>query len=500
MKHKILFWLGSDLTHFCLAYFLQKKLDSDFYAIYDITNRPKKFFGNQQIVDFKKTWFFHDHIDSKKTNHDFKFLEYIEQKYGLNLWKYLINERIFYRFYDFHIFSDDEMLSILEHECRLFENILSDIKPDFFITKEPAFHHLEIFYQMCKASGVKVLMLTQPNIGYKCLVSENATKLDSLHSLKNLPHLGRNFEELQSYLKDNNLSTQIRTYDKHHGNSFTISIKAVIDYLLSSNDNIKTHYNYFGRTKSKVIFYSLNEMFKTKIRQSFIDNNLVKSPNLSKPFVYFPLSVDLERNLLINSPYNTNQIEIIRHVVKSLPVGYSLYVKENPSQSTRSWRSKNEYNEIMNIPNVLLIHPSVPSELLIKNSSLVITIGGTSAFEAAFYEKPSIIFSDVGYSILPSVFKIENYLDLPCAIKDALSSKVDVNDVDKYLLVLEKNWFDFDWFGFGMLVKDFFYYNGTLVDVEISESKMNDFLEKHQDKLKNLVLSHIEKIHDSKKF
>jgi hypothetical protein len=494
MSNKILFWMGSDLTHFCLASLMQKKLDSDFYAVYDLPNKPKKFFKNQQIVDFKKTWFFHDHIDSKKTTHDLKFLEHIEEKYGINLWRHLINERIFYRFYNFHNFSDDEMLSILEHECKLFENILSEIKPDFFITKEPAFHHLEIFYQMCKASGVKILMLTQPNIGYKCLISENANKLDSLHSIENSISSRQNFKELEFFLKENNLSAQLRNYDQNHGDSFLITLKAIFSYLVSPNLNIKTHYNYYGRTKFKVIFYMLIKLFQKKIRQTFLNNNLEKNPNLTKSYIYFPLAVDLERNLLIKSPYHTNQIEIIRHIAKSLPVSYSLYVKENPSQSTREWRSKTEYTEIMKIPNVLLIHPSFSSESLIKNSSLVINISGTSAFEAAFYNKPSIVFSDVGYSVLPSVFKVQNYLDLPSTIKTALHSKVNFEDVDKYICELEKNWFDFDWFGFGILVKDYFYYNGSLVDVDISNSKMKIFLQKYEGKLENLVKSHVEKI------
>ncbi len=500
MKNKVLFWLGADLTHFCLASLMQKKLNSDFYAICDITNKPKSFFKNQKVVDFKKTWFFHDHINSKKIVHDHTFLRHIEEKYNLNLWKYAINERIFYRFYDFYNFTTDEILSILESECRLFENILLEVKPDYLITKEPAFHHLEIFYQMCKSSGVKILMLTQPNIGYKCLVSENATKLDSLNSLDDSILSGRNFEQLQIFLKENNISIQIQNYDKHHGNSFMISLKAVKNYLFSPNTNINTHYNYYGRTKFKVIFYMLNILFQKRIRQNFLNKNLEKAPDLSKLYVYFPLAVDLERNLLINSPYNTNQIEIVRHIAKSLPIGYSLYVKENPSQSTREWRSKTEYNELMKIPNVLLLHPSVSAESLIKNSSLVITIGGTSAFEAAFYNKPSIVFSDVGYAILPSVFKVENFLELSSTIKTALSCKVNPEDVDKYVSELEKNCFDFDWFGFGMLFKEFFYYNGTLVDVDISDSKMNDFLQKHGQKLENLVESHIKKISEFNKF
>ena len=94
--------------------------------------------------------------------------------------------------------------------------------------------------------------------------------------------------------------------------------------------------------------------------------NLITQINDQSPFVYFPLHIEQEQVLLISAPFYTNQIEIIRHVTKSLPVGYKLFVKEHPVMSTRGWRSISEYKEIMQIPNVVLIHPSLKSENLIK--------------------------------------------------------------------------------------------------------------------------------------
>ena len=47
MVRKVLFWLGSEFTHFCLSHYLQKIIDDEFYAIIDITNKPKSFFQSQ---------------------------------------------------------------------------------------------------------------------------------------------------------------------------------------------------------------------------------------------------------------------------------------------------------------------------------------------------------------------------------------------------------------------------------------------------------------------
>lgn len=498
MKDKIVFWLGSDFTHFCMAFYLQQMHECFLYAIIDITDKPKKFFLEQNLVKFEKKWFFHDHIKSNKKP-DLSYLTNFEKKYKINLWKLAINERIFYKFYNFHKFSTNEILSILESECRLFENILDEIKPDFFVTKEPAFHHLELFYELCRAQGIRVLMLNQPNIGYRCIISQESTKLDSYEQINQIKITNQNFEELQNRLRALDISKQIRTYDKKHGNSKIDWLKASTEFLFSSrNSNTKTHYNYFGRSKTKVILYMLSSILKKKYRQSFLNRKLKHDVDLNRPFIYLPLAVDLERNLLINAPFFTNQTEIIRHIVKSLPSNYVLYVKENPSQITREWRSISEYKEIMDIPNVTLLHPSFPTEKLFKNCQLVITIGGTSGFEAAFYGKSSIIFADVGYQILPSVKRIKEIESLPDAIRSALEQKVNPAELERYFNLLENNSFNFDVFGFSSQFKDKFYYGGTLVDVEIPEPKIKEFLDEHKDELTLLASEHIKKIKQHK--
>ena len=472
--------------------------DCDLYGIIDVTNKPKIFFQKQNLVDFKKTWFFHDHISIDKKP-DLEYLKYIEKKYDINLWKLAINERIFYRFYNFHKFTTNEILCILESECRLFEKILDEVKPDFFITKEPTFHHLELFYQMCKKRGVKNLVLGLANIGNGCIISEVPTKLDSFNFTNDIVPQNRTFEELQKYLKTFDLSKQIRTYDKQHGNSKTDWIKSSISYLLSENNNIKTNYNYFGRNKFKVIGNMLSSILKKNYRQSFINKNLVMNVDLNSSFAYYPLGVDLERNLLINAPFQTNQIEIIRHIAKSLPADLKLYVKENPSQITREWRSISEYSEIIKIPNVTLIHPSYNSQDLIEKCKLVLTITGTSGFEAAFYGKPSITFTDVGYQMLPSVTRIKEIETLNNAIIESLNKNITPIDLEKYLLNLEKNSFEFDWLGFGSKFKNKFYYGGTLVDVNISSDEIKNFLNDYSDELTILASEHIKKIEQHKK-
>ena len=60
MSNRVLFWLDAEPTAFCIAYYLKKIHDADFFTLVDVTNRQKSFFQSQKLVEFKKTWFYHD--------------------------------------------------------------------------------------------------------------------------------------------------------------------------------------------------------------------------------------------------------------------------------------------------------------------------------------------------------------------------------------------------------------------------------------------------------
>ena len=82
MKQKIFFWLDADITNFSIPYYLQKISDAEFYAIIDITNKPKKFFKEQNLVQFKKIWFYHDHVKTDKPL-DLDHLADIEKRFNV---------------------------------------------------------------------------------------------------------------------------------------------------------------------------------------------------------------------------------------------------------------------------------------------------------------------------------------------------------------------------------------------------------------------------------
>ena len=500
-KDKILVWIGAELLHYFLINGLQKKYDADYYAIIDITNNPKEFFQNQNFTEFKKIWFYHDEIKSSEKSPDLHYLKKFEEENKIDLWKIALNERIFYRFNNFHKFSSDEILKIDEMSIRFFQRVLDEINPDYFLTKQPSFHHLELFKEMCKKTKCKILMLSPPKLGFKAMLSQDVTTIDYFPELESVSFKERSFSELRDYLDSYSGHSQLKQfYKKIEKRNSKDDLNVVMEYLMSTNKNIETNYNYYGRTKFKVLSDIFFSKIRKKSRENFLEKNLMKNVDLKKSFIYFPMSTDLERYLLIDSPFYTNQIEVIRHVAKSVPSNYQLYVKENPSNVTRDWREISQYKEIIDIPNVKLIHPSFSNKELLANCSLVISIAGSSSFEAAFYEKPSIVFGNVLYKELPSVYKIKEIEKLPMTIKEALNDKVDVNDLNRFLAILEKNTFDFDMVEFVRLISEKFYSNDASVDVKINDSDVSDFINKNDVILQLLVEEHLKKINQHKKF
>ena len=84
MKKNILLWsYGIDLP-LCVSYYIQKKIDANIFIILDVTNKPKKFFKEQEIIKFTKMWFYHENI-----KHDYK-----------------INDRNFLEEFDFNILNN----------------------------------------------------------------------------------------------------------------------------------------------------------------------------------------------------------------------------------------------------------------------------------------------------------------------------------------------------------------------------------------------------------
>lgn len=499
VKDRILFWLSEELIYYFIAKSLQDKHACDFFAIIDATHEgAKKFFQKQQLVQFVQTWYYQDSVSISQNKPDISYLKSFEDKYKINIWEIAYSERFFYRDYNpYHKFTRDEILSIIEQECRFFESIIDKVKPSFLFTNIITRHHIYLLYKICQARNIKILSMENVNFGNKRIIAKTIGKIDDAKNYsQNNYESDRDFSGLQDYLN---------SFKPDKGSEYrpTLKIsklekgKAMLHFFLSKrNEYDKNLYINYGKTKLKTIIYGSTKILslKRRRRESFMNKKFKRDMDDKTPFIYFPLHAEPERDLLVSSPFYTSQIAVITNIAKSLPVEYKVYVKDHPSMVLIGWRSINYYKQIMNLPNVEIIHPSIGSEEIIKKCSMVITIAGTAGIEAAFYNKPSIVFSDMDYSALPSVYKLKKIEELPQAIRRCLQKEVQASELDKYVTFVDKNSFKFDLPRYISEFSNHFYYAGFSKEVDISTQKVQSFFDDHRLLFDELAVEHLKKI------
>jgi hypothetical protein len=138
-----------------------------------------------------------------------------------------------------------------------------------------------------------------------------------------------------------------------------------------------------------------NKMTRFFLRNRYSATDVLKSCE----YVFFPLHKEPEVTLLVYSRAYLNQIEVVRNIARSLPVGMKLVIKEHPG--CIGYRSLNYYRRLLEIPNVMLVPPEQESREIIENATLVSVISGSIGLEALMMKKPVIHLGNVPFSMLP---------------------------------------------------------------------------------------------------
>ena len=493
MKDKILFWLETGSPHLGIAKYLSENHDCDLFSIVS-TNSGKEFFKKQNIIKFIKTWYLRDNVIKTNKKPDLQYLSSFEKKYQINLWTVAYSDVIFSKYNKFYNFTENEILYTLEQICRFFENVLDETNPDFLIIRPTDACADQLLQLICKSKKIEILTLGFTRFGYRSSITSELDVLDKIDpSVDYNKYPNRTKEELINFMAG--YDSQQYSFRKRFQGSKMNWIKASLRYFkLISNSEYQKYYSHSGRTVFRVIFIEMLSKMKKIYRKHFIDKHSHRDVDSGEKFVYFPLGLEPERTILVPAPFYSNQIDVIKNVAKSLPVDYVLYVKEHPTQKVWGWRSVSYYEEILKLPNVRLIHPSLPTGKLVDNCSLVVAVIGTSSLEAAFREKPSIVFGDVIFSSLPSVLRVQKLEDLPKIIRAGLNTKVNLADLNKFVNMVEKNSFEYDDNDLILKICDRFFYNGYLYDVNIPVPDMELFLEENKKIYDLLGSEHLKKI------
>lgn len=132
---------------------------------------------------------------------------------------------------------------------------------------------------------------------------------------------------------------------------------------------------------------------------------LAVEPNLNCNYVVYYMHLEPEASIMVRCPIKT-QLLAIQMLAESLPVGYTLYVKEHPHQTlfntevfwdnlyTQSdFKTKKFYDYISNLPNTYLVSGEYPSSKLTSHAKAIATYMGTVALESVNSKKPCLLFA-----------------------------------------------------------------------------------------------------------
>lgn len=207
--------------------------------------------------------------------------------------------------------------------------------------------------------------------------------------------------------------------------------------------------------------------------KKFYDKLAIKPDYKNENYILYPLHQDPEATTMIRTPMSC-QLHIIELISKYLPDGWTLYVKEHPSEfyaydlapyfykNIDYFRSFEVYKRIKKLKNVKLISLDIPTKDLIEHSKAVTSITGSIFMEAIEANKPIIVWGYLSTFVekLKSAFCITSTNDLKESIEEI--SKGFVPDYSDFNDVLNKYTYFVHGYGTMYLEKENPIYTGLL--------------------------------------
>ena len=386
------------------------------------SNNDLDFLKNK--ASFFKELIYYPECYINKNSYDLNYLKKIEKEYDLNLWLLIYSERFFHKYRNmFHNFSRDEVLSIIFHTMQFFIEYLEKIKPDILIM-QTAGENVSNFllYKIAKKLGIQIMMVNTVHIHDKFLISDNLIGREISDEYSKIISTYDNSDSIydENFIKNKSLYESIKVQSDFISDHSNYSQKFK-HYLKRMNDDPEPIYRNYGKSTQKMLSAKYGLPTMAKKREKFLFTNSINKIE-DENFLYLPLHTEPEAKILATAPFFTDQINVVENVARSIPIDQILYVKEHPGQRSKFWRSIDDYERIIKLQNVKLVHPDFNSQELISKCNAVISIMGSTGFEALFYKKPVFLLSDEYYDVSSMIKTVQDITQLPEIINNHLKN------------------------------------------------------------------------------
>lgn len=407
--------------HYGISRSLNNIKKMNFYGFVG-SNYDLNFLNNEK--SFFKELVYYPECYLDKQSYDLSYLKKIEKEYDLNLWLLIYSERFFHKYRNnFYNFSKDQILSIIFHSIQFFLEYIEKFKPDF-IVMQTAGENISNFllYKIAEKLGIKTMMVNTVHIHDKFVISNNLIGREISDEYTKIISTYENSDSRydESFIKNQSFYESIKVQSDFVFDNSNNSQKFK-HYLKRMNDDPEPIYQNYGKSKSKMFKAKYEIPTLIKKREKFLFTNSINQIE-DENFLYLPLHTEPEAKILATAPFFSDQISMVENVARSIPIDQILYVKEHPGQRSKFWRSIDDYKRINDLQNVKLVHPDIKSQELISKCNAVISIMGSTGFEALFYKKPVFLLSDEYYDVSSMVKRVHDIVQLPEIIKNHLKN------------------------------------------------------------------------------
>lgn len=171
-------------------------------------------------------------------------------------------------------------------------------------------------------------------------------------------------------------------------------------------DRVRNNVDYWLSCANNTHSERLNNLNQYKKRGVRFEEKVPKAEN----YYFYPIHLEPESTVTyLGEGIYKNQIKLIENIAGMLPPGTFLYVKDHPHEY--AYRNADDYERLMKVPNIRLLHQSISGKAIIKNAKGVFTINGTGGFEAVMMGKQVYCFARNYYSFFDKVNYIKNIKD-----------------------------------------------------------------------------------------
>lgn len=356
-------------------------------------------------------------------------------------------------------FGYGERVRLYYHQLIYWRSIIALVKPDVVIfTETPHTLPQYILYAVAREQAIHTLMFTHTglaNLTYvRSSIEETPRTLEQAYeralgrsNVHLPPHLEAAIQTLSgdytlakpwyvTALDPPSKSLPMRLLDRLNQSFFVsnfLSLQFVVAYLADKirRNRTRPQRSIPLKLKDLPVEYSDTSSLSLRIsnlrglrhKQKLLSRytTLAQHPDMTRPYVYFPLHYQPERTTLPEGGVYHDQFLVLSVLSAALPSHWRIYVKEHPAQfaanrSGHLGRLLRTYGDILAYPNIDLVSLETSSFDLIDNARAVATVTGTAGWEALVRGKPVLLFGNSWYRTCNGVLEVRDFLSCQDAI------------------------------------------------------------------------------------